>query len=227
MPWSLSSAREAVGSSSVISESVPGLEPLPPGELGVLGDQHHRGSLERIECILALILDNARRLPRYQAVVCGEQRWTWGDLGERIARLAGGLREPGIGCGDRVALWLDNNPWFVVAFFAVLRLGAVAAPLSPALRRGDSDLLGITFDAVVTREGLARSFGAASLDAGNPPRLLVLPDTDAPTSLLDRGAITVPAGDPDAPALMQFSSGTTGLPKALQRTHRQCLAEAG
>ena len=56
---------------------------------------------------------------------------TYRDLGEEIARAAEGLRKLGVGAGDRVALLLPNSPQHVVAFYAVLRLGAVVVEHNP------------------------------------------------------------------------------------------------
>ena len=56
---------------------------------------------------------------------------TYAQLGERIARAAEGLRRLGVGAGDRVAILLPNCPQHLVAFYAVLRLGAVVCEHNP------------------------------------------------------------------------------------------------
>ena len=56
---------------------------------------------------------------------------TYGDLREQIARAANGLRKLGVGRGDRVALVLPNCPQHIVAFYAVLRLGAIVVEHNP------------------------------------------------------------------------------------------------
>jgi long-chain acyl-CoA synthetase len=56
---------------------------------------------------------------------------TYAELGEQIARAAEGLRKLGVGPGDRVALVLPNCPQHVVAFYAILRLGAIAVEHNP------------------------------------------------------------------------------------------------
>ena len=60
---------------------------------------------------------------------------TYGDLREQIARAANGLRKLGVGRGDRVALVLPNCPQHIVAFYAVLRLGAIVVEHNPMKRR--------------------------------------------------------------------------------------------
>jgi non-ribosomal peptide synthetase component E (peptide arylation enzyme) len=72
--------------------------------------------------------------PDGEALVCGEQRWSWRKVESEVAVCAAALAERGIAAGDRVALLVGNRTEFVVALFAVLRLGAIAVPLTPATR---------------------------------------------------------------------------------------------
>ena len=68
--------------------------------------------------------------PDGEALICGEQRWSWRKVESEVAACAAALAERGIAAGDRVALLVGNRTEFVVALFAVLRLGAIAVPLS-------------------------------------------------------------------------------------------------
>src|SRR5690606_18864905 len=78
-----------------------------------------------------------------EALVCGDERYSWRALDERVARVAGGLAERGIGAGDRVALFVGNRAEFVVALFAIQRLGAIAVPIGTREQRdGLSWILG-------------------------------------------------------------------------------------
>src|SRR5689334_13730067 len=57
---------------------------------------------------------------------------TYGDLRTQVAELRGGLTKLGVAPGDRVALALPNNWFFVVSYLATLGIGAVAVPLNPS-----------------------------------------------------------------------------------------------
>lgn len=57
--------------------------------------------------------------------------WTWSELGEDVRRAAAGLREFGVGTGDRIAIMLPNCPQHVVAFFAAQLLGATVVEHNP------------------------------------------------------------------------------------------------
>ena len=62
---------------------------------------------------------------------------TYRELGERVARVAAGLRDLGVGAGDRVALVMPNAPQHLLAFYAVLRLGAVVVEHNPLYTRDE------------------------------------------------------------------------------------------
>jgi acyl-CoA synthetase (AMP-forming)/AMP-acid ligase II len=68
--------------------------------------------------------------PDGEALVCGERCWSWRDVERDVAAAAIALAERGISQGDRVALLVGNRAEFVLALFAILRLGAIAVPLS-------------------------------------------------------------------------------------------------
>ena len=79
------------------------------------------------------LADTAARLPDQTSLIYGAERMSFADLAQRVERLAGGLRATGVQSGDRVALLLPNDPTFVIAFYALAALGAVAVPLKPIL----------------------------------------------------------------------------------------------
>ena len=133
------------------------------------------------------------------AVICGEQRLDEDELAERAGRVARGLDERGIGPGDPVALLLPNGADFVVAFLAVMQLGAVAVPLNPQFTPAELEF--------------------AFRDCGVRK---VITDVDellapAPLDPVPRAA--------DEVAVVQYSSGSTGRPKRVPRTLSQLDAE--
>ncbi|GFG72406.1 AMP-dependent synthetase [Mycolicibacter senuensis] len=135
------------------------------------------------------------------------------ELDARAGALAAALAGDGVTAGDRVALMASNRPEFVVAVQAIWRLGAVAALISPAWKR----------DEVANALALTRPRYAL----GDHPVLAEL----MPMRHLDDVTAEIPAGTwegdpppPDADALLVFSSGTTGLPKAVRHTHASLAA---
>lgn len=155
------------------------------------------------------------------ALVHGDERLTYAELGERVDRLAGALAARGLTDGAPVAVVLPNVPAFPIAFLALLRAGAVVVPLNPHFKEAelefhfrDSGVRAVVTDA--DGEPGCRSV-AERLDS--TPELLV--DLDA----LEPGDLpAVPAADDEA--VFQYSSGSTGRPKRVPRTHAHLRAEA-
>ena len=116
------------------------------------------------------------------------------------------LARRGVEAGQRVALMSSNRPELVVAVRAIWRLGAAAVLLSPAWKRAEVEhALALTGPkhAVGDQEVLAELMPTLSLDE--------------PIASADGPPVTP---NPDADALLVFSSGTTGMPKAVRHTHR-------
>jgi acyl-CoA synthetase (AMP-forming)/AMP-acid ligase II len=147
--------------------------------------------------------------------------WTYGALDALANRAACHLVERGVGRGDRVALMTTNRVEFVAAVHAASKLGAAAVLLSPAWKAREVDLaLALTGARHAVADGeavalLADRLGTAAVtDLDDPATTAPLADGDAA-----RPAPPADLTDTDDVVLV-FSSGTTGLPKAVRHTHR-------
>jgi 2-furoate---CoA ligase len=155
---------------------------------------------------LAAVLEGAAaRAGEREAVVDGELRLTYGRLRERAARLAAGLGELGLRRGDRVAAVLDNRHETVELYWAAQWAGAVFVPLSWRSSREDVDYCVEDSGARL----VARDVDGAVV-VGGASFAELLEREEAP-----------PATDVDerAPSLMLYTSGTTGRPKGVPRSH--------
>jgi 2-furoate---CoA ligase len=144
------------------------------------------------------LLYAAERTPGAEAVVDGDVRLTYANLRERAARLARGLAGRGIEPGDRVAAVARNRHETADLFWACQWLGAVFVPLSHRLSREDLDYC-------VTDSGAALVIG---VDESIEP---FAADDEHPAAL---------DLDERAPSIMLYTSGTTGRPKGVPRSHR-------
>lgn len=145
-------------------------------------------------------------------------------LAEQASACAAGMRQAGVRAGDRVLLMLPTGVPFLAALFGAMWLGAVAVPLYPPFQlKGLGpylERLGRIVTAVDARlfvvDPAFKFLVHAGLGASCPP--VFTPDALA--------AAPCPLGeiDPDAPAVIQYSSGTTGPQKGVVLTHRQLLA---
>jgi long-chain acyl-CoA synthetase len=166
---------------------------------------------------------------RHPAVIAfreeGSETWDSATVADKALRLARGLRDAGVGRGERVALWAPNSAVWIVAALAVLMAGGVVVPIDDLV---DAEQL----DAALVSSAARLIFTTAHhLEAcGETLRSLrvILVDADQcdgwPATgwlaLLGERTADLPAPAPDEPALLSWTSGTTGSPKAFLLTHR-------
>ena len=81
--------------------------------------------------IIEILERNARRSPEREALVYGEQRFNYRQLDAQINRAARALQRQGLSKGERVGLISFNSDQFVIAYYAILKIGAIVVPINP------------------------------------------------------------------------------------------------
>ena len=189
--------------------------------------------------------------PEAVAIEFYGHRLTWSELDRLSDRCAALLAEHGIRPGDRVAVYLPNCPQLHIAFLGILKCGAVHAPVSPLARGldlahqlrdcGATALIGLDqllplVQQVRAETALAVVFGTSLGELAPFDPELPLPDLLRAPTLVHEGAITLlpalracTAPAPTHPvrlddiAALNYTGGTTGLPKGCVHTHGDML----
>ncbi len=169
------------------------------------------------------------------AIVFGSRRITWAELQRRVVAVSASLAERGVGRGDRIALLMGNQLEYIEIMIAANRLGAIAVPINFRL---SVDEVAFTLDdsgsAVLFVDEQSSATGlAAAAEAAGPVQVFQVCSESAigatPYDVLvsHPGSGTTPAMVDEAdPALLMYTSGTTGRPKGAVLTHRNLAAQS-
>ncbi|MEU8510360.1 long-chain fatty acid--CoA ligase [Kitasatospora sp. NPDC048722] len=149
---------------------------------------------------------------------------TYAQLDDLSARTAGLLQARGVRPGDRVALIMPNVPHFPVAYYGVLRAGAVVVPMNPLLKAGEiAHALRDCGARMLLASPIAAAEAAVAACAAGTDLLVVDPtEFDARLARTDPQRTVADAEDTDL-AVILYTSGTTGTPKGAELTHRNLL----
>jgi acetyl-CoA synthetase len=144
------------------------------------------------------------------------REWSFGEIAERSARLAGALtREHGVGRGDVVITLIGNRPEWVLTVVGCFRIGAVALACNEQLRAHD---LAVRIEAAKPALIVADERDLAELTAAKPTcPVITIPDEKLFTTGERAPAVEL---EPHDPCLISFTSGTTGEPTGVVHGQR-------
>lgn len=181
--------------------------------------------------ISCLLERNARKYPQAEAVVGMGQRLSFTELDRLANAAAHGLKEAGIGKGDKIVLFMPNVPEFVVAYFAAQRIDAVIVPINAKLTQKEVEyILGHSdAKAFIAHELLFEAVKGLQSD------ILLIKTGDAVEGWKSFNEFTgnastevlSSAATDDDPSTILYTSGTTGQPKGVLFSHRNVLTVAG
>ena len=198
---------------------------------------------------------SALRYPDHNAIVFYDAPMTYARLKREVDTMAGYLQAQGVKKGDRVLLYMQNSPQYVISYYAILRADAVVIPVNPMNRAAELEHYISDTGSTVCMAGqelagfIAPLIGETNLEQVivasyntyiNPETDLTLPaEVAAPAWSRDiPGVVTWEAAleaghkpgehtaGPDDLAVIPYSSGTTGAPKGCMHTHRSVMATA-
>ena len=187
----------------------------------------------------AMLAQTAARYPEHVAVVFNDVNLTYRELEALVNAFARSLLNLGISRGQTVCLLMTNRAEYVISWFAIARIGAVASPMNPAYKEreiayqlGNSDAV-----AIVVQQSLlplveavrAQVPALEHLITAGPSASDQSPRLHSFSGLLRTHPTTPLAGiEPDLEDLLAlpYSSGTTGLPKGVMLSHKNLVYNA-
>ena len=166
------------------------------------------------------------------ALISRNRETTYGQLRDQADRVRGGLVAQGISAGDRVVILCENNRYFVVSYLAVVGLGAVAVPLNPASPAPEieRELVAVRPVAAIVGPAAAAAWRSISVDHVPSLRTVVcaegtVGDSEVSmASMLESEPVPVVDVDGDHIAVMMFTSGTAGAPRAAMLSHANLIS---
>ena len=158
----------------------------------------------------------ADKYPGRTAFVYRDERWSFHDFDRATDNLAAAFEERGL-TGQRVVLLQQNEPLTVMALLALARAGAVAVPVNPRLIV--DELAFVVDDAGAAAIVTDPAFAGAARELHSRRTVAQLFTSAQVAELIATDGTPVAEVDPDSPALMVYTSGTTGFPKGVVRTH--------
>lgn len=163
---------------------------------------------------------------------------TFGEVKQATDAVATWLAAHGIGTGDAVAIDLPNCPEYAAAFHGIARTGAATSPVNPAAVASEiaRQLRETKASFVITNQLLLPKVAEAAATAGLAPEAVIVldPSTGSGIDAAHTSWAELVATVPDLPevsiepathiACLPFSSGTSGMPKAVMLSHRNLVA---
>jgi long-chain acyl-CoA synthetase len=184
--------------------------------------------------LAVLLVESARRVPDHPAILNAGRVTTFADLDADVNRFANTLTNLGVRRGQKVLVMLPNVPEFVVAYYGILKVGAVVVPTNVMYKARELEFLLTDSESVacITTEDCFGELRDAFRAVGSCRDLIVVSDGQLPSGTADKRIqrysdlmrsaepqCELAPTDADETAVIVYTSGTTGKPKGAELTH--------
>lgn len=167
-----------------------------------------------------LVSDAAHSRPRHPAVVTDARVTTWSEVEWQVRAVASGLIARGLPAGARVAIMQRNTLEFVTTYFGILRAGMVAVPLNTGYTAAEVGVMLVDVDVALALADTESADVLGVLDVD----VIYTGTEDWRRFTVGSSPLPTDPTDPDSLAVLLFTSGTSGRPKAAMLTHRCLMA---
>lgn len=183
-----------------------------------------------------LIEKHVNRIPNRLAVISETAEYTWKEFNQQVNKMGNALKKLGVSKGDRVALCLPNSPEYLVAYFGIVKLGAIAVPFNIMFKSPEVmyivnnseakfliGLAGETMDEIMEARDRMPSLEKVVLLGENNPegassfQEILIGESDELTHV---------ECEPEDIVTILYTSGTTGQPKGAMFTHNNFYLNA-
>ena len=175
-----------------------------------------------------IFFESVRRFSGRPAIIDGDRTLTYAELGEAVESLAAFLASRGVGKGDKVAILLPNSAEFAAAFYASASLGAVLVPINNRCKEDEIRFYVTDSGArvLLTDAALKETAVNAISESGAGVSVIRGEGGDWSPGAAEAGNRAAAEVEPDADAIYLYSTGSTGMPKRVARTHHNLAALA-
>jgi len=181
-----------------------------------------------LNTVRELFVNSTSRFPDNPAVIEGDIRITYKELASITDSLSSFLYSKGLKKGDAVSILLPNSIEFVAAFFAISNLGAISVPINTAYKKEEiSFYVKHSLSNIILAEGKLKPLLDEIFKEGDVRIAVVKGDySEWGISSPDVHGFNPPAIDSSDEAIYLYSTGSTGRPKRVSRTHKNLVALA-
>ncbi len=181
-----------------------------------------------MDTISDLFLSTVEKHPGRIAVIEGDRKITYGTLDSMVRSLSSFLSSRGTQYGDRVAILLHNSIEFIISFFSISRLGAIAVPINPGYKENEIEFYASHSQVkILITEDRLRSVAEKAMAATGASVVVIKGEkTDWSFSEVNFENHIKTSIRPSDEAIYLYSTGSTGRPKRVSRTHLNLIALA-
>lgn len=186
---------------------------------------------------LAQIIErNVRRIPNWPAILSETTKYTWKEFNCQINKMGNTLRKQGVCKGDRVAVCLPNSAEYLVTYFAIVKLGAIAVPFNVMFKSGEITYIANNSEAKVFVALAGETMNSIMEMRDKIPSIetIILVGEHELDNVLSFPQILEGESEqfelvdcaPDDVVTILYTSGTTGQPKGAMLTHNNLYKQA-